>query len=532
MKFGIRLCLSLCLVLCILLSGCGILGPILGSGLYPYSWMEYSRPDMVEFSAVLDKTCDLALEEMDMDVLEEAIWEFYDIYDSFYTNLSLAMIAYSRDLTDIYWEDEYNFCTSHSATADAGLDRLYRCLAQSPLRETLEGEQYFGPGYFESYEGESIYDEQLTQMLNQEALLCAQYQAINADAASSTYYSEEYFSQYGSQMAQLFLELVQLRQQIADYVGYDSYLDFAYDFYHVRDYTPQQAMSYLADIRAELVPLYRKLSASNFWERELSASSEEETLDYLKSTAKNMGGVIADAFSDMDRAGVYDISYGENKYNASFEIYLSYYYTPYIFLSPTGTEYDKLSFAHEFGHFCCDYATPGGSMQSVDVAEVFSQAMEYLSLTYSQSAEDLVQLKMADCLGVYVEQAAYASFEHQVYALTGDDLTTESIQALYEEICIAYGLDTPGWDSRDYVCVPHFYESPLYIISYVLSNDAALQIYEMEQQEQGSGLACFEANLTTSQPYFLAFLEEAGLESPFADGRLNRVRQTLERVLP
>ena len=107
----------------------------------------------------------------------------------------------------------------------------------------------------------------------------------------------------------------------------------------------------------------------------------------------------------------------------------------------------------------------------------------------------------------------------------------EGIQALYEEVCVAYGLDVPGWDGRDYVCVPHFYESPLYIISYVLSNDAALQIYEMEQQKQGSGLACFEANLTSSQPYILAFLEEAGLESPFATGRLIQVRHTLETAL-
>jgi hypothetical protein len=71
----------------------------------------------------------------------------------------------------------------------------------------------------------------------------------------------------------------------------------------------------------------------------------------------------------------------------------------------------------------------------------------------------------------------------------------------------------------------------MYVISYVLSNDAALQIYEKEIQQQGSGLACLETSLTSSQPYILAFLEEAGLESPFTTGRLIRVRQTLETAL-
>ena len=140
----------------------------------------------------------------------------------------------------------------------------------------------------------------------------------------------------------------------------------------------------------------------------------------------------------------------------------------------------------------------------------------------------MTRQKMADALCVYVEQAAYASFEHQVYDLTGEELTVEAIQSLYEQVCMAYGLDVDGWDSRDYVCVPHFYETPLYTISYVLSNDAAFQIYELELQEQGKGLSCLEKNLTSTQSYILAFLEEAGLENPFATGRLARVRQTLE----
>ena len=138
---------------------------------------------------------------------------------------------------------------------------------------------------------------------------------------------------------------------------------------------------------------------------------------------------------------------------------------------------------------------------------------------------------MADCLGVYVQQAAYASFEHQVYALEGEDLTVENIQTLYEQICISYGVDSLYWDSRDYVCIPHFYNNPLYIISYVISNDAAFQLYQMEEANPGSGVACFEENLSSSQVYFLAFTEEMGLESPFATGRLLRVRQTLEEVL-
>jgi oligoendopeptidase F len=110
-------------------------------------------------------------------------------------------------------------------------------------------------------------------------------------------------------------------------------------------------------------------------------------------------------------------------------------------------------------------------------------------------------------------------------------VTEENIQQLYEETGLAYGFDSWAWDSRDYVCINHFFTSPMYIISYVVSNDAALQLYQMEQAEQGSGMKCYTDHLTSREAYFLAFLEKAGLQSPFAPGRLEEVRITLEKVL-
>ena len=75
------------------------------------------------------------------------------------------------------------------------------------------------------------------------------------------------------------------------------------------------------------------------------------------------------------------------------------------------------------------------------------------------------------------------------------------------------------------VTVPHFYSNPLYIISYVVSNDAALQIYQQELETPGAGLATYQQSLATEQEYFLAFLEEAGLESPF--DRVDSVKEFL-----
>ena len=88
------------------------------------------------------------------------------------------------------------------------------------------------------------------------------------------------------------------------------------------------------------------------------------------------------------------------------------------------------------------------------------------------------------------------------------------------------------YDSRDFVSVTHFFTDPMYILSYVVSNDAAMQLYQMEMEEPGAGLACFEENLGTEEYYFLSFLNAAGLENPFAPNRLEELKKTFGEILP
>ena len=530
--------IALCLAACLLLSGCGVidyldrLSAMMGYGNVHFEDMDYIRPDMDAIEAAQEKCVELAADEnTKFSDLTKQIEDYFQLYTNFSTSYYLAYIHYNIDMSDIYWEAEYNYCAAQAATIDSGRDRLMYALAASPQREALESDDYFGEDFFDAYDGESTWTDTFTALMEQEAALQSEYYRISSEALAVEYYSEAYFEEYGPQLAALYIQMIRLRQQIAAEAGYADYPTFAYEFYHDRDYTPADAATYMASIQTQLSPLYRKLNTSGFWDQGFSYCTESQTWQYVQQMSTAMGGTIEEAFDLMDSAGLSHISYGENKYAGSFEIYLLEYMEPFVFVSPSGLVQDKLTFAHEFGHFCNDYASDG-SMAGVDVAEIFSQGMEYLSLCYGNSTAELKKLKMADSLCVYVEQTAYASFEHQVYSLTEDDLTVENVQSLYEQICTAYGLDSLAiWDSRDYVAISHFFTSPLYIISYVVSNDAAIQLYQMEQAEQGSGLTRYVDNLATEEVYFLSFLQQANLESPFADGRINAVKKTFETIL-
>lgn len=518
----------------VLLTGCaGLTSALNGVSMVKYEDMEYTRPDMGEMEAALDAAVEIARDEGSGEnprAVMDAIYDFYDEYDSFYTNYALADIRSCHDLTDIYWEEEYAFCMENTAAADAMLEELYYALAQSPCREALEGEMYFGEGFFDAYEGESMYDEGFLALLEQEAALIGQYYDLSSDALNYEYGSAAFYDDCGEKMAQLLVELIGLRQEIAAYWGYDNYVQFANDFYYYRDYTPQQTEAYLQDIATYLVPIYRYLDLSSIGALSGSYSSEKRTLDFVRSAAKNMGGMVEEAFTIMEGAGLYDISYGKNKYNTSFEIYLTSYYLPFVFMNPERSRYDCLTLSHEFGHFCNDYAC-FGSYAGVDVMEVFSQGMEYLSLCYGENTEDLTRIKMADSLCLFVEQAAFARFEQRMYNLTGEDLTAENLCRLYEEVAEEYGFETVGYDNREFVTITHFYTNPMYILSYVFSNDAAMQLYQLEKAEAGAGLALYKANLDSQEPWFLAFLETAGLESPFAEGRVKQIANTFRESL-
>lgn len=524
------LLISLCLVAALLLSGCNSTALWLQlRGYTAFSDMTYTRPDVQTIHEAADELEEQLESETSAKKLMEYAYDFYGAYHDFYTGYALADIHYCKDMTDIYWEEEYTYCLESSTEVDAVLDRILYSLAACPLKEELEGEDYFGPGFFDAYQGDSIWTEDFTALMEQESAVISRYYDLSAQAleAGST---ETYYDVYGTQMGELFVELVALRQQIAEAAGYEDYLSFAYDFYYSRDYTPEQTQLLLEEIQNELVPLYRETAQSDVWALGNGVCLENQTFQYVKECASAMGGTVKEAFRLMETAKLYDITYSENKYNASFEVFLTAYYEPYIFMNPTGRVRDKLTFTHEFGHFCNDYAS-GGSIAGIDVAEFFSQAMEYLSLCYGKNTEDMQKLKMADCLSIYVEQAAYACFEQQVYKLRDKDLTADNVYALYEQTGNAFGFDVWQWDSRSFVQITHFFTNPLYIISYVVSNDAALQIYQMELAEKGAGLGLYEEQLATTEGNFLGFVTSAGLESPFEEGRLAETRKLLEDML-
>ena len=89
--------------------------------------------------------------------------------------------------------------------------------------------------------------------------------------------------------------------------------------------------------------------------------------------------LVQTAMGFLDAYELYDITSSANKMPGSYTTYLESYEMPYIYISPEGTLADLLTAAHEFGHFVDGYVNCNQTF-SIDCSEVFSQALEYLTL--------------------------------------------------------------------------------------------------------------------------------------------------------
>ena len=521
--------------------------------------MAYQRPDLDAMTRSFDALIAQTAAEDDAEALLDGYFRIYDDYTEFYTMEALADLRYCLNESDDYYRAEYEYCLSAEADVEQKMEELYKAFAASQCRAALEL-AYFGRGFFEYYDEHEYYtNETVLALSRREAELLVRYRAV-LEAPTVTIDGEErlynellqtddwdeydrvqraYYRKYNPILGEIYLELVKTRRQIAETLGFSRYDEYAFSVSYERDYSPQEADAFLSGIRSELVPLYAAIDPGSAAILSSAIYGEDAVRAVVKSAAKSMGGPIWEAYRFMDAYDLSDLTQAGEKTDISFVTYLYSWEAPFLTVNATGYEDDVTSFAHEFGHFVDSYYTYNAD-EDLETSETFSQAMEYLALCCSDelgspARKRLLRAKLEDTLSTFVEQAAYADFESRVYALPADELSLDRINGLYNAVCREYGVYAEDYDdyySYGWIDVLHFFEMPFYVVSYCVSADTSLQIYELETQEEGCGL---DAYLWLLEREYGAGIQQvaqdAGLENPFGSGRLAKDAEFLRAEL-
>ncbi len=529
--------------------------------------MDYKHYDPTLFYAGLDDLYALADEGDTEAVLAQ--------YDNLYTELSyidtldtIAYIRFSTDVTDEYWSDESLYCDKLLSEVSDALSQACRQLLEGPLAEAFSS--HVGSdaaAVLAEYEAVTDRESELT---NQESELINEYYETIASATETVTYSylgepwdfeklngfpgDNLYSNdlegyrevsYGLKAAvndlvgPIFLELVDIRTELAELWGYDSYADYAYEYIYGRDYTAEDAQTLCDAVKDFSAWYYENLYYSDLWyayDIPTPVMDEDELIAALGETLSLFGEDLTAVWEFMTDRGLYELCSEPNCQSGAYTTQLAYYRSPFIYAGLAGDCYDFPTLIHEFGHFADAYYHPIPNLLtatgSYDLFEIHSTGLEILSTKqyddiFTDGADIARFITLGGFIEVVLDGCIQDEFQRRIYE--NPDLTLDEINKLFSSIYAEYGLEKSRDINYDWMYISHNYEAPLYYISYAVSALASIQLWTMAQEDFSAAAECYLAILARGayEEGYFTVLENAGLRLFTEPGAVENICQPL-----
>lgn len=355
-----------------------------------------------------------------------------------------------------------------------------------------------------------------------------------------------------SKTARIYSQLVGLRQQMAKNVGYDNFIPLAYLSMGRTDYGPEQVAEFRQNVLKYVVPIVRKLAVR---QAEALGKSRLRPWDFYDPRTSLPLGIVpvknqlAQAqrlfdklspelggyFKYMRNHGLIDLENRRNKRSGAYCTDFSDEGKPAILLNSTGDADDVRTLTHEMGHAFQGWESAGieavdlqwGTM---DLAEVLSTGMEFLSLPYiteffkPEHAKKFRVGRWEQAVGLLCYVCVVDEFQHWVYLNPG--VAPAERDNKWTELSDKYlaDVDYSGYEkymgTRWYL-QGHIFSSPFYYIDYALAETGSMQLAMMAEKNHdkavGTYLKLCRIGGTMS---FLEAFDFVGLRSPFDAGAI------------
>jgi len=365
-----------------------------------------------------------------------------------------------------------------------------------------------------------------------------------------------WFSENGGQLDSIFDELVSLRTDMAEKMGYKNYIDLAYKKWKRVGYDQTNIEKFRKEVIKSVVPLTQlimekqrvRLGLEKLYVYDAGLFSLEGTPkpngehDCIIARATEMfhdlGTEFVEFFSMMKNGHLFDLQTRRNKGTPEC-FYLPDYKVPFVLSSFKGTMSDVEVFTHEMGHAFQLYSSrhqPLLDYQSStwDSAEIHSTSLEFLSYPFlekffgDKGAGQYRQMHLEKTLLFLPFGVAIDHFQHLVYA--NPKASPADRHAMWKEM---ENLYLPGWDWDDltypgkggrWQLTQHIYTVPFFYIDYTLSSCVALQFWLRSEEDFNKTIKEYIALCKRGgEASFQGLVKSAGLRSPFEDGCLAEV---------
>ena len=341
-----------------------------------------------------------------------------------------------------------------------------------------------------------------------------------------------------SKFDNLYAQYFKTGNDLAKYLNYDNFMEYAYPNIYSRDFSIEDTDSFFENVYNYVIPAY--LESNSELKKITKKLTSEETkvfnsitkddiflgdFELVEDYVNYIGGIMKEEFDKLfTDGGNYFISYEKAGYGGAFEndyrdVDLGIQ-IPYVYYGPK--YHSATTIVHEFGHYLANTQNTSTSL-CYDLAETHSQANEFLFLEYlCQNKNYSENLKKAIMLNQYVDAyhtiiiaSAVNEIEKMLYAkdtyINGDLLSTvKEFNKKYPEVSSVYSY---LYEYARQVII----SSGSYYISYATSLFGSLYIDSMAKKDFNTAKEAYFKIIENQDGYENSY-EYAGLQNPFTEG--------------
>lgn len=434
------------------------------------------------------------------------IGQCYDNYSNTYNEYYLASLAASREGT------EKNLANLREST-EINMEAL--SLLSSAVKQVYNSDYKTVLEYIFGEEAAEIYiqsmpDDETIELTNRELELSERYTEIWEDSDAC---------------AQLFIELMEIRNTLAKKAGYENYAEYANREIYGREYSQDELDEFYASVREHIVPIfYESVIALENIERPLVPMTRDEVLLNARNIVGNINPELKTGFDYMIANNLYDIFPEENKRETGgYTTNLPSVGVPFIYINPdVDPKTDGIplmqTLIHEFGHFSAMLNDPIVYENGYDLfyavsnetAETQSQGLEMLSEEYygkvlGSAAAYARYDNIFSLSAAVIDGCFFNEWQTNVYLMENVtvDMLNEEAQRLFG---LYYGFEYHEEDAQGlWTAVMHNFTAPMYYISYALSGIQALNLYDISTRDYSEAVDIYMQ--TSAKGIYVPFAE-------------------------
>lgn len=504
-------------------------------------------------------------QEADADSLFTLYEEAYDCIIMKVQNLELMDLQSNLNMNLVF--DDYAAENSELSDWEELLCEVMKKMCSQSLYEEA-CKTYFGMDAYESFlyyepipENEKTLLERIDQLLieadrvkatktvqisGKDYTLAQLEEAHIVGEITERRYDKAYYELCDScyeELSGIFVELVNLRNELARTEGYENYMDYAYEVCYQRDYTYEQSNELREYLVEFWMPDYLTYE-EEIYQMETELEPEAFSLDGVISIFKKYLPLIDHTFRESiefaEEYHYWDLEERGEKVSFSFVQDLSYEQVPYLSIHGVENLYDLTVFAHEMGHFNADYHSSEdywvNMTNIIDIAEIHSQANELLLSFYYYDCTKNAGFSQAYGIMNVEQLILYASLmdgiEYDIY--TNGELEAADVNDAYvkwTEVFYGFSLDSDSEYAKSWVLDDIWYSSPCYYQSYVVSGFTALDIFAVATNRYEDGVSLYKEVMESDWQFtYLSLVEELGLLNPFEKADCDDLSEKLREI--